>query len=245
VLIGGNAIVSGDTFRPVTVVGSLRMAGAAVNEPHLEWANRPGATAALDGGEIAGALSMLAPANGGKGGAIAEAANEYNLFAAKLAADVNAVHRQGETADSTTGAASGLDFFAIDPALPVAIGLSVVPSDVSGIATGTPGAGAYNGGNADAIAKIGTAIDSPDKTWSSFVTRTGVSARTEMQQAVLGELAATSASSNQLANASVDLDEENVNMLTFQVAYQGAARVMTAIDEMLDTLINRTGIVGR
>ena len=245
VLIGGNAIVSGDTFRPVTVVGSLQLAGAAVNKVHLEWVHRPGATAALDGGEIAGALSILAPANGGKGGAIAEAANEYNLFAAKLAADVNAVHRQGETADSTTGAASGLDFFAIDLALPAALGLSVVPSDVSGIATGKPGTGAYNGENAAAIAMIGTAIDSPDKTWSSFVTRTGVSARTEMQQAVLGELAATSASSNQLANASVDLDEENVNMLTFQVAYQGAARVMTAIDEMLDTLINRTGIVGR
>ena len=241
VLIGGNAIVSGDTFRPVTVVGSLQMAGAAANEVHLEWANRPGATVALDGGEIAGALSMLAPANGGQGGAIAEAANEYNLFAAKLAADVNFVHSQGETA----GGASGLDFFAIDPALPAALGLSVVPSDVSGIATAKPGTGAYNGENAAAIAKIGTAIDSPDKTWSSFVTRTGVSARTEMQQAVLGELAATSASSNQLANASVDLDEENVNMLTFQVAYQGAARVMTAIDEMLDTLINRTGIVGR
>ena len=34
-------------------------------------------------------------------------------------------------------------------------------------------------------------------------------------------------------------------MLTYQHAYQGAARVMTAIDEMLDTLINRTGLVGR
>jgi flagellar hook-associated protein 1 FlgK len=34
-------------------------------------------------------------------------------------------------------------------------------------------------------------------------------------------------------------------MLAYQRAYQGAARVMTAIDEMLDTLINRTGVVGR
>jgi flagellar hook-associated protein 1 FlgK len=49
----------------------------------------------------------------------------------------------------------------------------------------------------------------------------------------------------QLSNSAVDLDEENVNMLMFQHAYQGAARVMTAIDEMLDTLINRTGLVGR
>ena len=49
----------------------------------------------------------------------------------------------------------------------------------------------------------------------------------------------------QLANASVDLDEENVSLLMYQHAYQGAARVMTAVDEMLDVLINRTGLVGR
>ena len=43
----------------------------------------------------------------------------------------------------------------------------------------------------------------------------------------------------------VDLDEENVNLLSYQHAYQGAARVLTAVDEMLDTLINRVGRVGR
>ena len=34
-------------------------------------------------------------------------------------------------------------------------------------------------------------------------------------------------------------------MLAYQRAYEGAARVLTTIDEMLDTLINRTGVVGR
>jgi flagellar hook-associated protein 1 FlgK len=62
---------------------------------------------------------------------------------------------------------------------------------------------------------------------------------------VLADLAATSASSQQLANSSVDLDEENVNLLMAQTAYNGAARVLSAMDEMLDTLINRTGLVGR
>jgi flagellar hook-associated protein 1 len=33
--------------------------------------------------------------------------------------------------------------------------------------------------------------------------------------------------------------------VVFQHAYQGAARVLTAVDEMLDTLINKTGLVGR
>jgi flagellar hook-associated protein 1 FlgK len=47
------------------------------------------------------------------------------------------------------------------------------------------------------------------------------------------------------ASAGVNLDEEMTNMLLFQRAYQASARVITTVDEMLDTLINRTGIVGR
>jgi len=46
----------------------------------------------------------------------------------------------------------------------------------------------------------------------------------------------------QLSGASVDLDEEATNMLAYQRAYQGAARVLTAMDEMLDTLINRMAL---
>ena len=46
----------------------------------------------------------------------------------------------------------------------------------------------------------------------------------------------------QLSGASVDLDEESTNMLMYQRAYQGAARVLTTMDEMLDTLINRMAV---
>jgi flagellar hook-associated protein 1 FlgK len=35
------------------------------------------------------------------------------------------------------------------------------------------------------------------------------------------------------------------NMLSFQHAYAAAGRMITAIDQTLDTLINRTGMVGR
>jgi flagellar hook-associated protein 1 FlgK len=42
----------------------------------------------------------------------------------------------------------------------------------------------------------------------------------------------------------VNLDEEMTNMLRFQHAYSAAARMITAIDETLDVLINRTGRVG-
>lgn len=58
-------------------------------------------------------------------------------------------------------------------------------------------------------------------------------------------LAHVAALEQQQAQAGVSLDEENIALLTHQHAYQGAARVLTAVDQMLDTLINRTGVVGR
>jgi len=35
------------------------------------------------------------------------------------------------------------------------------------------------------------------------------------------------------------------NMIRFQKGYAAAARVLTSMDEMLDKLINSTGVVGR
>jgi flagellar hook-associated protein 1 FlgK len=43
----------------------------------------------------------------------------------------------------------------------------------------------------------------------------------------------------------VSLDEEATDMIRFQHAYQAAARVITTMDEMLNTLINQVGLVGR
>lgn len=42
----------------------------------------------------------------------------------------------------------------------------------------------------------------------------------------------------------VSLDEEMTNLIKYQHAYSGAARVMTAMDEALETLINKMGRVG-
>lgn len=55
---------------------------------------------------------------------------------------------------------------------------------------------------------------------------------------------------NQITNwrestAGVNIDEEMSNMIRFQKGYNAAARVLTSIDEMLDKLINGTGVVGR
>ena len=43
----------------------------------------------------------------------------------------------------------------------------------------------------------------------------------------------------------VNLDEEGINLMAFQKSYNAAARFMTVLDEIMDKLINGTGIVGR
>lgn len=46
------------------------------------------------------------------------------------------------------------------------------------------------------------------------------------------------------AISSVSLDEEGINLLTYNKSYSAAARLMTTLDEALNTLINNTGRVG-
>ena len=43
----------------------------------------------------------------------------------------------------------------------------------------------------------------------------------------------------------VSLDEEASNMMMYMSAYSAASRLMTTLDEALNTLINGTGLVGR
>jgi len=65
-----------------------------------------------------------------------------------------------------------------------------------------------------------------------------------------GRLETAESVSNELLNrrdsvSAVSFDEEGANLMQYQKAYNAMARLMTALDEALDILINRTGLVGR
>ncbi|WP_104082097.1 flagellar hook-associated protein FlgK [Cryobacterium sp. Y11] len=246
VLIGGNALVSGGTANALAVSGGSTLDDAmAGTELTLQWADASRTTpVTIDGGEMAGALTLLAP-----GGDLTRAADAYNQFTVDLAGKVNDIYTTGTNASGTLSNA----FFTFDENN-AASTLAVIPQTGSDVNAGNIANGAYDGSIADTIAQLGAgqavdstgdAVVSPNATWSDFVSKIAVATQSQLQQANLASTTATYASSQQLANSSVDLDEENVNLLMFQTAYQGAARVMTAVDEMLDTLINRTGLVGR
>ncbi|MDF2840357.1 MAG: flagellar hook-associated protein FlgK, partial [Clostridia bacterium] len=48
-----------------------------------------------------------------------------------------------------------------------------------------------------------------------------------------------------LSESGVSLDEEMGNMVKFQHAYNASARMITTLDGIMDTMINRLGMVGR
>ncbi|ROS46418.1 flagellar hook-associated protein FlgK [Curtobacterium sp. PhB78] len=239
VLLGGNPLVQGTDARAVALGGGERLAdGAAVT---LTWTSGTAGAVSLSGGSIGGALAVLAPANAnGTGGALAQAAASYDAVATQLATTVNAVHATGTTPAGTTGTA----FFALAAGVPAAQGLSVVPTDGSGLATRNA-AGQLDDSFADALSRLGTGPGAADTTWATFVAGVGTASRSAATESTLTGLALTNARTQQQSSAGVDLDEENVNLLSYQHAYQGAARVLTAVDEMLDTIINRVGLVGR
>lgn len=236
VRVDGNALVAGAQARHLVLSASSGLAdGLPVT---VAWEHRPDVPVAA-GGELGGALSVLAPAD--EGGTLAGLAETYNRLATELAARVNAQHRAGVTA----AGAPGGDFFALDGTGPAALALRVVPTSGAELALAAPGAGAYDGGNADAISQIGAGAGSPDAIWADFVTAFGVATSGDAQRAGVAEVAAVTSVAAQQSVAGVDGDEETIALMTYQTAYQAAARVLTAVDEALDVLINRTGVVGR
>lgn len=239
VFIGGTPLVTGGTARALQLNGSAVLGQGGVQ---LSWSHRPeGGAATIQGGAIASSLTMLATADdAGSGGPIAQTAAALDDLATALADQVNAVHREGRTVAGEPGG----DFFTLDPDRPAA-SLAVAISGARELATGDPGHGNLDGSNALKIAELAASPGGPDALWTALVTSTGTAVRNAAQASVNASVSYVSSVEQQRSHSAVSLDEENISLLTHQYAYQGAARVMTAIDQMLDVLINRTGVVGR
>jgi flagellar hook-associated protein 1 FlgK len=73
----------------------------------------------------------------------------------------------------------------------------------------------------------------------------GVDSRTAASQATNQQVLVSHITTQQQQVSGVSLDEETTNLIQYQHAYQAAACVISVVDQMLDTLINNTGLVGR
>jgi len=84
-----------------------------------------------------------------------------------------------------------------------------------------------------------------DDYWRSICAEVGVQSQESLrmlnnQETLLNEL-----ENKRQSVSGVSLDEEITNMIKFQHAYNAASRYITTIDEAIDVIVNRMGLVGR
>jgi flagellar hook-associated protein 1 len=169
-------------------------------------------------------------------------------IASTLVTGVNALHSVAYDQTGTTGR----NFF--DPANLTADTISL-STDVLGqpanIAVGAPvfpgptAPGALDGEQGRLIAALADSATGPDTKYQSMITTLAVETRSATGRAAIQEQVADNAIRDADSVGSVSIDEEMAALTAAQRAFEANARVITAVDEMLGFLIERTGVVGR
>jgi flagellar hook-associated protein 1 FlgK len=244
------AKIVGATTRPaaggtidVLVAGGVLVGSAGVTRlgvegspPSVTWAST-GQPAAVRGS--AGALEQIA------GPGLDGIRDQLDAIATGLRDGVNALHGAGYDLDGNIGD----DFFVGTGAADLDVNAALTARTVAASEGGEPA----DGNQAVAIATLRSA---------ALVTTDGgdVSASDAIANLVgdVGRRVSAAERSSSTATATMDalaqrrsetsgvsVDEELTNLMRYQRAYEAAARVITTADQMLDTLVNRVGVVGR
>jgi flagellar hook-associated protein 1 FlgK len=224
VLIGGSALVSGTSTRTLAVIGSAGLDSQSNAPVGLQWTDH-NLPATLPNGQMGSVLQSLTTT-------IPHYSGQLDQVAAALANTVNAQHAQGYDLSGTAGG----PFFSGTTAATIRVAISD-PAKIA--AAGTPG-GNLDGGNAAAIAGLAAAPAGADLTYRQLVADLGATTSSINQRAGI-QLALSNNAEAAVASASgVSLDEEMTNMIMYQRGYEAAARVVSTVDSVLDTLINHT-----
>ncbi|GGK23913.1 flagellar hook-associated protein 1 [Caldalkalibacillus thermarum] len=97
----------------------------------------------------------------------------------------------------------------------------------------------------DQAFNIGGEPGTVDDYYRSLLGKLGVQTQKASRQASNQKIIMEAVDNRRQSVSGVSLDEEMVNLVQLQHAYNASARMVTAVDQMLDTIINRMGIVGR
>ena len=199
----------------------------------------------LQQGELAGLIESKSEVGGYQG--------KLNALAASLAAQVNAVHSSGAGLDGTTGlnfftvtAGSEASTIAVNPALeghPERLAAAALPAPPA-----SPIPPQSDAANAGLLAGL---KDKTDATPGDALYNSTLQGFYQQTVSDAGGRAASARSASQSAGATltqltqqrdsvtgVSTDDEMVNMLKYQRAYQASARVVQTMDDMVGTLIN-------
>ncbi|MBI5104241.1 MAG: flagellar hook-associated protein FlgK [Solirubrobacterales bacterium] len=136
---------------------------------------------------------------------------------------------------------------AVNGAHPTAVFSGATAASLAVVATpGSITAGSSGAAGDNAVARAIGALrgGAIDQAYATFLTQVGSDVAAAQGGQATSEAVLGAVSDRRAAVAGVSMDEEMTNMVRFQRGYQAAARAMSTMDDMLDTLINRTGRVG-
>ena len=199
-----------------------------------------------DGNPISGTSGELYGLQQARDVRLPQIVAELDELAGQIIVSVNAIHRIGFGLDNSTG----LDFF-------LGSGLEdvVVNPDLKSNPERVAAAGASDSPGDNAVA-LAIARLQRDRTMdggttdfggflASLVSRLGVDCRRADVTANNQKLIVDHLDRQRESVSGVSLDEEATRLIQYQRAYEAAARIVNAVDEMLNKLINDTGLVGR
>jgi flagellar hook-associated protein 1 FlgK len=146
----------------------------------------------------------------------------------------------GSTAVGLDGV-GGRQFFTGSTARTLALS-NDVKGNPNAVAAAQAGKGALDGSVAIELAELGQSTTGADANYRAYIVALGVDSQTTQHRASIQRQTTEQVDDARSAQSAVNVDEEMVNLVQFQRAYEASARVMTVIDSMLDTLINRTGV---
>jgi flagellar hook-associated protein 1 FlgK len=180
--------------------------------------NWPQTLTTAAGGKLGALLTLTSPT-----GALASYQTALNGVAEKLASTVNALHSStpffsGKTASTLT----------------VAVTAEQVQTSSTGAA----------GGNDVARAIAALRGGAAEEGYATLVEQVGSGVRAAQDEQANMQTTVTAIDDERKSVSGVSLDEEMTNLISFQRGYQASARTLTAMDSMLETLIEHTGTVG-
>jgi flagellar hook-associated protein 1 len=187
-------------------------------------------TSSLKGGQLGGNLQI-------RDTVIPGLLTQLDNLASQFATSFNAAQASGYDLNGNAGQA----FFSDTTGAGAASNLSVAITDPSLIAASSDGTAGSNGNIANLLAVENQALpsgESPIDTYAGFVSLTG----NLTAQAKVEDDASTS-SLNQLNNqlgsiSGVNLDEETTTLMNYQRAYEAAARVVTTVDALTQSVLD-------
>jgi flagellar hook-associated protein FlgK len=236
VVVNGMSLVAGSQASQFKVVGALGPDAVAGDPPRIVTAS--GDYPVRVGGTAEGQVNSLTTIIPGYRA-------ELDKVAQDLVTGLNTQHKLGFDRNGLPGT----DILGPIAGTITAANIAVLISDPALIAASavgpTAGVPALDSGNADKIAQMRKSTGGVDANYRTMIVELGVQAAVATRNLDIQAVITTQVDAARESVAGVNIDEEMTNMLSFQHAYAAAGRMVTAIDETLDILINRTGLVGR